>query len=245
MDMLWSGRDEDLVQVLDDVEGVRVMPIDASIAADPRPHRPGRAGPRAPLSATSTSRRTGGSRRWCMSMAAEAALYAGLPDLAATAYDRLLPFAGMPSASGSGTVIGPVDTFLAMAALATGERDLATRHADDAARLCAEWEIPLAASWLASVPERAGSLSGGLEAARQAHVAGRRGACAGGEPARVSQPDDLEAEPGLREDVVEHLARHAVRRPRHDPHDLGRGQVLLEVLLVEALPVLLGEQRAG
>jgi hypothetical protein len=62
----------------------------------------------------------------------------------------------MPSASGSGTVIGPVDTFLAMAALATGERDLATRHADDAARLCVEWEIPLAASWLAARREKHG-----------------------------------------------------------------------------------------
>jgi hypothetical protein len=83
-----------------------------------------------------------------LSMAAEAAMYVGASDIAATAYDRLLPFAGMPAASGSGTVIGPVDTFLAMAALATGERDLATRHADDAARLCAEWEVPLADSWL-------------------------------------------------------------------------------------------------
>jgi hypothetical protein len=43
--------------------------------------------------------------------------------------------------------------FLAMAAAATGERDLATRHAQDAARLCEEWRIPLAAQWFAEVRE--------------------------------------------------------------------------------------------
>ena len=43
-----------------------------------------------------------------------------------------------------------------MAAEATGERDLATRHADDAARLCEEWRIPLAAEWFADVRSKFG-----------------------------------------------------------------------------------------
>jgi hypothetical protein len=38
-----------------------------------------------------------------------------------------------------------------MAAEATGERDLATRHAQEAARLCEEWRIPLAAEWFAQI----------------------------------------------------------------------------------------------
>ena len=149
MDMLWSGRDEDLVQVLGDVEGVKVQPIDASVAAIlGRTGRVEQARERLLRSELDLSQDWWFSTM-VLSMAGEAALYAGVPDIAATAYDRLLPFAGMPAASGSGTVIGPVDTFLALSALATGERDLATRHADDAVRLCAEWEVPLAAACLA------------------------------------------------------------------------------------------------
>ena len=149
MDMLWSGRDEDLVQVIDGVETVKVQPIDASVAAIL-----GRTGRVEEARERLLRHELDLSQDWwfstmVLSMAGEAALYAGVPDIAATAYDRLLPFAGMPAASGSGTVIGPVDTFLALSALATGERDLATRHADDAVRLCAEWEAPLAAAYLA------------------------------------------------------------------------------------------------
>jgi hypothetical protein len=49
-----------------------------------------------------------------------------------------------------------VDAFLALAAFATGEREIATRHADDALRLCAEWEIPLVERWLRDQRERGG-----------------------------------------------------------------------------------------
>jgi glutamate synthase domain-containing protein 3 len=127
---------------------VRVMPIEASGAAIL-----GRAGHVERARERLLGRTLDLSPDWwfstmVLSMAAEAAVYTGAREIAATAYDRLLPFAGMPAASGSGTVIGPVDTFLAMGALATGERDLASRHADDAARLCAQWEVPLAAAWL-------------------------------------------------------------------------------------------------
>jgi hypothetical protein len=39
--------------------------------------------------------------------------------------------------------------FLAMAAHATGEADLATRHADRAVELCEQWDVPLAGEWVA------------------------------------------------------------------------------------------------
>ena len=153
MDMLWRGRTEDLLSMTGQLEGVTVIPIHAPIAAVL-----GRAG------------RLDEAREWLLSpdldlspdwwfstmtisMAAEAAMYVAAPDVAATAYDRLLRFSGMPACSGSGTVIGPVDAFLAMAAQATGQRDLATRHADEAVRLCTEWEIPLALSWFTRIRE--------------------------------------------------------------------------------------------
>ena len=62
----------------------------------------------------------------------------------------------MSCVAGSGNASGPVDAFLAMAAASTGERQVATRHADDAERLCEEWDIPLAARWLRGQRERYG-----------------------------------------------------------------------------------------
>lgn len=154
MDLLWRGRTEDLLSMTDQLAGVTVIPIHAPLAAVF-----GRAG------------RLDEAREWLLSpdldlspdwwfstmtlsMAAEAAMYVGARDVAATAYDRLLRFSGMPACSGSGTVIGPVDAFLAMAAHATGQRDLASRHADEAVRLCTEWEIPLALSWFNALREQ-------------------------------------------------------------------------------------------
>lgn len=81
-------------------------------------------------------------------LAAEAALHVGDPALAARAYALLSHLSGRPLVAGSGSAMGPVDTFLALGAAATGERDLAARHADRAAELCVEWRIPLAARWL-------------------------------------------------------------------------------------------------
>jgi hypothetical protein len=89
---------------------------------------------------------------WCN--AAEAALYLGAPDLAAGAYARLAPLAGHCGSAGSGNACGPVDAYLALAAAAVGETTLATRHADAAERLCAEWDIPLCAQWLRTQRER-------------------------------------------------------------------------------------------
>ncbi|WP_191908019.1 BTAD domain-containing putative transcriptional regulator [Nocardioides cynanchi] len=81
-------------------------------------------------------------------MAADVSLHLDDPVLADTAYARLLPHAGASCCAGSGNHTGPVDLFLALAAAARGDQGLAARHADDAERLCAEWQIPLAAQWL-------------------------------------------------------------------------------------------------
>jgi hypothetical protein len=43
-----------------------------------------------------------------------------------------------------------------LAAMATGEHERATRHADTAMELCAEWEIPLVAQWLRAQRDRGG-----------------------------------------------------------------------------------------
>jgi DNA-binding SARP family transcriptional activator len=89
---------------------------------------------------------------WCA--AAEAAL--GLDDhaLASAAYDRLAPFAGHSCTAGSGNAMGPADAFLALAAAAVGERELAAAHADRALELCEQWQIPLAAQWLRDQRDR-------------------------------------------------------------------------------------------
>ncbi|MBZ5738712.1 BTAD domain-containing putative transcriptional regulator [Nocardioides mangrovi] len=90
------------------------------------------------------------------SMAAETACHLGERELAAAAYDRLSGLAGHAASAGSGSTIGPVDAFLAMAAHATGQDDLATRHADRAVELCAAWEIPLAGDWVRRTREHFG-----------------------------------------------------------------------------------------
>ena len=89
-------------------------------------------------------------------MGAEAAAHLGRPDLAAASYSHLVELRGRPACAGSGTCLGPADAFLALAAHATGERDLATSHARDAARCCEEWRVPLAAQWFAGVRETFG-----------------------------------------------------------------------------------------
>ena len=73
---------------------------------------------------------------------------------------RLRPAAALRRATRAApapaTIAGPVDLFLALAAAARGDRDLAARHAEDAERLCAEWQIPLAAQWLRDQRDRYG-----------------------------------------------------------------------------------------
>ena len=55
------------------------------------------------------------------SMAAESACHLGDCELATTAYERLVGLAGQSACAGSGSAIGPIDMFLAMAAHAAGE----------------------------------------------------------------------------------------------------------------------------
>ncbi|GAA1142052.1 BTAD domain-containing putative transcriptional regulator [Kribbella jejuensis] len=88
--------------------------------------------------------------------AAEVAFALGRPDAARTVYRWLSPYAGRVCSAGFSVAIGPVDAFLALAAMATGERELAGRHADRALELCDEWEIPLAAQWLREQRDRGG-----------------------------------------------------------------------------------------
>jgi hypothetical protein len=87
---------------------------------------------------------------------AASALFMEDRDTAARAYDRLAPLAGMCTSAGSGTAAGPVDAYLALAAVATGEQKLASRHAEDAERLALEWEIPLFTKWFREQRDRYG-----------------------------------------------------------------------------------------
>jgi hypothetical protein len=86
--------------------------------------------------------------------AAEAALGLGDSETAAAAYAALAPYAGRAVSAGSGNAMGPVDAFLAHAAAAVGDLELAGRHAYDAERLMAEWQIPLARQWLRDQRDR-------------------------------------------------------------------------------------------
>ncbi len=82
-----------------------------------------------------------------LAIGAEAALVLHRPGLAADVYPLLAPLSGRPAMAGTGSPLGPVDAFLALAAAAVGERELAPGHADDALRLCAAWGMGPVAEW--------------------------------------------------------------------------------------------------
>jgi DNA-binding SARP family transcriptional activator len=156
MKIIWGGQVDELRSVVPGLETVSVMPVVASMGAVLC-----RIGKIDEAREYLQSHTIDLSPHWWFStmesaMAAEAALFTGLKDLAADAYAALSEFSGQPACAGSGTGLGPVDAFLAMAAEATGERDLATRHARDAARLCEEWRIPVAGQWFADVRSKFG-----------------------------------------------------------------------------------------
>ncbi|WP_028637560.1 BTAD domain-containing putative transcriptional regulator [Nocardioides sp. URHA0032] len=88
--------------------------------------------------------------------AAELSLYLGEPALAAGAYAKLAPLAGLNTCAGSSLALGPVDSYLALAAAATGERELAAKHAEDALALADAWDVPLVAAWLRGLREEHG-----------------------------------------------------------------------------------------
>ncbi|WP_345503013.1 BTAD domain-containing putative transcriptional regulator [Pedococcus ginsenosidimutans] len=91
---------------------------------------------------------------WCS--AAEVSLELDDRDLGVRCYERLAPFEGFSCCAGSGVALGPVDAFLALAAAAGGEKDVAARHADRALELCEDWQVPLAAQWLRDQRDRFG-----------------------------------------------------------------------------------------
>jgi DNA-binding SARP family transcriptional activator len=90
------------------------------------------------------------------SLAAEVAAEVGDPELAMQVYRRLAPFAGRPATAAASSAIWPVDWFLAVAAAATGEKQVATAHADAAERLCHSWRIEPAIGWIHSQRRRFG-----------------------------------------------------------------------------------------
>jgi DNA-binding SARP family transcriptional activator len=90
------------------------------------------------------------------SFGAEIALELGEPQLGSDLYERLVRLRGQCVISGTGPAHGPADLYLACAAAATGELGLATEHADVAARLCREWDIPQVARRLDDLRDRHG-----------------------------------------------------------------------------------------
>jgi DNA-binding SARP family transcriptional activator len=92
---------------------------------------------------------------WFSSLAwahcAEVALFTGDVDLGTRVAALLEPFVGESVRCGSAVASGPVDLYLALALAAAGDDRAATRHADRAAELCKDWEIPLVGDWLAQV----------------------------------------------------------------------------------------------
>jgi hypothetical protein len=90
------------------------------------------------------------------SLAAEVAAEMGDRELAMRVYARLAPFAGRPATAAASAAIWPVDWFLAVAAAATGEKAVATTHADDAERLCRSWRIEPAIGWIRDQRRRFG-----------------------------------------------------------------------------------------
>jgi DNA-binding SARP family transcriptional activator len=90
------------------------------------------------------------------SMIAEAASHLGDRELASETYERLIGLSGQFACAGTGSAIGPVDAFLAMAAHTVGDDELATRHAERAVAQCEEWGVPLAGAWVATHREHFG-----------------------------------------------------------------------------------------
>jgi DNA-binding SARP family transcriptional activator len=152
MQMLWQGRDEELVAALMAIEPTTWLPLATTLAAmmcrtgrvddarayfDTHPEQ---------VAQAMSDDNWFSPMAWCLG--AETALHLGEADLAATAYERLTALSGRPCCAGSGNTLGPADMFLAMAAAATGELELARKHAARAEELCEEWQIPLAAQWV-------------------------------------------------------------------------------------------------
>jgi hypothetical protein len=151
----WSGRNQEVAGLMDLVEdealpmvaSAVVMLDRAGLTEQARAHAAGRV-------VDLDQDNWYSMMNWCC--AAEMSLVLDDRDLAAAAYDRLAPFRGHTGSAGSGTALGPVDAFLAHAAAAVGDLELAGAHAADALLLCEEWRIPLVAQWLRDQRDRFG-----------------------------------------------------------------------------------------
>jgi hypothetical protein len=88
--------------------------------------------------------------------AAEAALGLGDVGCGRRAYQLLSPYAGQVASAGAHLAMGPVDSFLALAAAAAGDAGSATVHADRALELVEEWGIPLVGEWLTGLRRQHG-----------------------------------------------------------------------------------------
>ncbi len=91
-----------------------------------------------------------------LGIGAEAALLLRRPELAAQVYPLLARWPGRVASGGTGAPLGPVDAFLALAAAAVRERDLASEHAEAALRLCRDWGMGPVADWLTARRDRYG-----------------------------------------------------------------------------------------
>ncbi len=76
--------------------------------------------------------------------------------MARRCHDRIAPYAGRTAQAGSALNAGPVDTFLALAAAAMGERAAATEHVEAALALTDRWRLSLARSWIEGLREEHG-----------------------------------------------------------------------------------------
>jgi DNA-binding SARP family transcriptional activator len=151
---MWRGEHEEVLGLIQAMSGKQVLPLDAAVLT--LLVRCGRL-EEARAFRDSHDIDLGGDTWFALTpwaLGAEAALALDDHELAATTYGLLAPHAGTMACAGSGTALGPVDAFLAMAAAATGEHEIAARHAEDAERLCREWRIPLAGEWFADQRDR-------------------------------------------------------------------------------------------
>lgn len=88
--------------------------------------------------------------------ASEIALAFADSDLGSAVYERLAPHQGGCVISGTAPAAGPVDAYLALAAAAAGDLDVARTHAEAATLQCREWRMPVVARWLDGLRDRHG-----------------------------------------------------------------------------------------
>jgi DNA-binding SARP family transcriptional activator len=152
--MVWQEQYEPVLEVLQEAGADEALPLDTSVLS--MLTRLGRLEEARAIRAEEEID-LGGETWFSLlpwAMAADAALPLDDAELGATAYRLLAPHAGRMACAGSGVTLGPVDMYLAMAAAATGEHELAARHADAALKLCDAWQVPLVSDWFTRQRDR-------------------------------------------------------------------------------------------